>query len=103
MIIIIIIIIIGGAILEIVRHLVKFKTTLVMCARSLKFLSLFRLRETFREVFETMALMFPKIATFLVLIGLGQYSFAEVGIELFGGAEFNTTSKKSLFLKIYLT
>ena len=63
----------------------------------MKFLSLFRLRETFREVFETLALMIPKIASFLVLIGLGQYSFAEVGIELFGGAEFNTTSKKNHF------
>ena len=42
-----------------------------------------------------MALMFPKIATFFALIILGQYSFAEVGIELFGGPEFNTTGKKN--------
>ena len=86
----------GGVILEITRHFLQFKTTLVSVARSLKFLSLFRLRETFREVFETMALMFPKIATFFALIILGQYSFAEVGIELFGGPEFNTTSKKKI-------
>ena len=84
----------GGAILEITRHFAHFKTTLVSVARSLKFLSLFRLRETFREVFETMALMFPKIATFFVLIFLGQYGFAEVGIELFGSEQFDPTGKK---------
>ena len=85
----------GGAILEITRHIVKFKSTLVSAARSLKILSLFRLRETFREVFETLALMIPKVATFFAIIFLGQYGFAEVGIELFGGPEFNTTGKNS--------
>lgn len=83
----------GGAILEITRHIYQFKTTLVSVARSLKLLTLFRLRETFREVFETLALMIPKVATFFVIILLGQYSFAEVGIELFGGPEFNPTGK----------
>ena len=83
----------GGAILEIARHLQNFKTTLVSVARSLKLLSLFRLRETFRDTFETLFLMIPKIATFSVIIILGQYSFAEVGIELFGGSKGNTTGK----------
>ena len=83
----------GGAILEIARHFAMFKTTLVSVARSLKLLSLFRLRETFRDTFETLFLMIPKIATFSVIIILGQYSFAEVGIELFGGSKGNTTGK----------
>ena len=85
----------GGAILEITRHIVKFKSTLVSAARSLKILSLFRISKTFREVFETLALMIPKVATFFAIIFLGQYSFAEVGIELFGGPAFNTTGKHS--------
>ena len=83
----------GGAVLEIARHFENFKTTLVSVARSLKLLSLFRLRETFRDTFETLFLMIPKIATFSVIIILGQYSFAEVGIELFGGSIGNTTGK----------
>ena len=83
----------GGAILEITRHFAKFKTTLVSVARSLKLLSLFRLRETFRDTFETLFLMIPKIATFFVIILLGQYSFAEVGVELLGGALSNTNGK----------
>ena len=83
----------GGAILEITRHIYHFKSTLVSVARSLKILSLFRLRETFREVFETLALMVPKVATFFAIIFLGQYSFAEVGIELFGDPAISTTGK----------
>ena len=79
----------GGVILEVTRHIYKFKPTYISLARSLKFLSLFRVRQTFREVFETLVLMVPKVAAVSVLIFLGQYSFAQVGVEIFGN--LNTT------------
>ena len=74
----------AGPSMEILRKAkVIKKQTLVMAARSVKLLTLFKVRKTFREVFETLALMAPRILTVSIFTFLVFFFFGTLGVELF--------------------
>ena len=74
----------AGPFMEILRKVkVIKKQTLVMAARSVKLLTLFKIRKTFREVFETLALMAPRILTVSIFTFLVFFFFGTLGVELF--------------------
>lgn len=57
----------------------------IVCLRPLRLLLLFKLKERYRDVFETMVVLLPRMARVAIVILLMYYSFGIIGIECFSG------------------
>ncbi|XP_066018881.1 two pore channel protein 1 isoform X2 [Pocillopora verrucosa] len=59
----------------------------IVCLRPLRLLLLFKLKERYRDLFETIGVLLPRMARVAVVILLMYYSFGIIGIECFSGLE----------------
>ncbi|XP_022783902.1 two pore calcium channel protein 1-like [Stylophora pistillata] len=57
----------------------------IVCFFPLRLLLLFKLKERYRDVFETMGVLLPRMARVAIVILLMYYSFGIIGIECFSG------------------
>jgi len=59
----------------------------IVCLRPLRLLLLFKLKQRYRDVFETMGVVMPRMLRVAVVILLLYYSFGIIGIECFSGLQ----------------
>ncbi|XP_066018883.1 two pore channel protein 1-like isoform X2 [Pocillopora verrucosa] len=59
----------------------------IVCVRPLRLLLLFKVKKRYRDLFETIGVLLPRMARVAVVILLIYYSFGIIGIECFSGLE----------------
>jgi len=57
----------------------------IVCIRPLRLLLLFKLKKRYRDVFETVVIVLPRMLRMALVIILLYYSFGIIGIECFSG------------------
>ncbi|KAM7441892.1 Two pore calcium channel protein 1 [Porites harrisoni] len=69
----------------------------IVCLRPLRLLLLFKLKERYRDVFETAGVLLPRMLRVALVIILLYYSFGIIGIECFSGLQLHNCCPNTSF------
>ena len=69
--------------LGLLAHAVGGPSSVVIVVQPLRLLRLFKIKKRYRDVFGTMALLFPRMLSASLVLSLLYYFYAIVGMELF--------------------
>ncbi|XP_020622394.1 two pore calcium channel protein 1-like [Orbicella faveolata] len=73
----------------------------IVCLRPLRLLLLFKLKQRYRDVFETMGVLLPRMTRVALVILLLYYSFGIIGIECFSGLELKNCCQNTSWEEQY--
>nr|XP_058965206.1 two pore channel protein 1-like [Pocillopora verrucosa] len=73
----------------------------IVCVRPLRLLLLFKAEKRYRDLFETIGFLLPRMARVAVVILLMYYSFGVIGIECFSGLELKNCCVNTSWERTY--